>query len=112
MSIARTSSDDEGSLLAGPSPRLIFKHSPTCGISRAASIEVSMFADSRPDVRVVLVDVLSERTLSRQVAENLGIQHESPQVLLVANGQALWHASHGGITHQGISSAVDALSIH
>lgn len=110
MSIARTPSDDAASLLSGPSPRLIFKHSSTCGISRAASIEVSMFAEARPDVRVVLVDVRGERALSQRIAADLGVAHESPQALLVADGRALWHASHGSITQQRLSAAFDALS--
>lgn len=110
MSIARTSSDDAASLLSGSSPRLIFKHSPTCGISRAASIEVSMFAEARPDVRIVLVDVRSERAVSQRIAADLGVTHESPQVLLVADGRALWHASHGNVTLERISAAFDALS--
>ena len=110
MSIAHQSADGAASLLSGPSPRLIFKHSPTCGISRAASIGVSMFAEARPDVRVVLVDVLSERALSRRIAADLGVAHQSPQALLVADGKALWHASHGSITLQRIEAAFGAMS--
>jgi len=110
MSIQRVSADDAASLLRGAVPRLIYKHSPTCGISSAALIEVSMFAESRPDVPVVLVDVLHERPLSQQIAAELGVPHASPQVLLVADGRALWHASHGSVSVQRISAALDALS--
>lgn len=111
MSIAHQSARGAASVLSDPSPSLIFKHSPTCGISRAASIEVSMFAEARPDIRVVLVDVRGERALSQRLAADLGVAHESPQVVLVAGGRALWHASHGGVTLQRISAAIDALSV-
>jgi bacillithiol system protein YtxJ len=109
MSIERISTDAVESLLHGATPRLIFKHSPTCGISSAAFIEVSLFAESRPDARVVLVDVRRERGLSQQIAIDLGLPHASPQAILVADGRACWHASHGNVTVQQISRAFDAL---
>lgn len=109
MSIERVSTDAGEPLLQGVEPRLIFKHSPTCSISHAAYIEVSLFAESRPDVRVVLVDVRGERGLSQQIAIDLGLPHASPQAILVAGGRARWHASHHSITVQQISRAFDAL---
>lgn len=97
------------SLLQGEAPRLIFKHSPTCGISNRAFTEVSVFADGHPDLPILLVDVLAQRGLSRQIALDLRLTHESPQVILVADSRLLWSASHGGVTAQAIERAVSAL---
>ena len=94
------------SLLQGEGPRLIFKHSPTCGISNRAFTEVSVFADAHPDLPIHLVDVLAQRSLSRQIALELHLTHESPQVILVVDGQLLWNASHGGVTAQAIERAL------
>ena len=97
------------SLLQGEALRLIFKHSPTCGISTRAFSEVSAFADAHPDLPVVLVDVLAQHGLSQQIAVELRVPHASPQVILVAGGRPLWNASHGGVTSQAIAHALGAL---
>lgn len=96
-------------MLQGKAPRLIFKHSPTCGISDMANTEVSLFADAHPDMPVLLVDVLAQRALSRQMAVELDVVHESPQVILVADGVPLWNASHRRVTAQAIERAISAL---
>ena len=109
MTLHRVSTDDPAGavpLLHGEAPRLIFKHSPTCGISQKAFAEVSLFVDAHPDVPVYLVDVIRQRALSQQIALSLGIPHESPQVILVANGAALWNASHRGVTSEAIARAL------
>lgn len=97
---------DAASLLQGETPRLVFKHSPTCGISNTAYAEVSVFADEHPDIPVLLVDVIEQRALSRQIAVELGLRHASPQVILVAGGRPLWSASHGRVTGQAIERAL------
>ena len=100
---------DAAGLLQGGAPRLIFKHSPTCDLSAMAYTEVSSFADAHPDLPVLLVDVLAQRALSRQLAVELDIEHESPQVILVANGAPLWNASHRKVTVKAIERAVSEL---
>jgi bacillithiol system protein YtxJ len=97
------------SLLQGEAPRLIFKHSPTCGISNRAFTEVSVFADAHPDLPILLVDVLAQRGLSQQIALELHLAHESPQVILVADSRVLWSASHRGVTSAEIARALGAL---
>jgi len=44
-----------------------------------------------------LLDVIAHRNLSRQVADLLKVEHESPQVLLIKNGQCVFDASHTAI---------------
>lgn len=108
MTLVRVATADPAAaagLLQGDAPRLVFKHSPTCGISEQAYTEVSLFVDAHPDLPVLLVDVLAQRALSRQLAVELGVEHESPQVILVANGVPLWHASHRKVTVQAIEHA-------
>lgn len=52
----------------------------------------------RPGIPVFLVDVLSQRPLSRRIAAILGIRHESPQIIVLRRGAPLWHASHYDVT--------------
>ena len=88
--------DDEAGLaeaLAAPRA-LIYKHSPRCGVCVAAEREVTFFAEGHPDVPVYWVDVIGQGRLAGVIARALGVPHESPQVILVSGGRAVWFASH------------------
>jgi bacillithiol system protein YtxJ len=76
---------------------LLFKHSTRCGSSLRAYREVEAFAASAVDLPIYLVDVISQRSLARSLAERLGVRHESPQVIFVAEGVSSWHVSHGEV---------------
>jgi bacillithiol system protein YtxJ len=46
--------------------------------------------------------------LSNAVAEQFGVRHESPQVLLIKDGRCVYDASHLGISATDIASQVGA----
>lgn len=78
-----------------PAPvAVLYKHSPTCGLSSMALEEISAFSASHPDIPVYLVDVLSQRPLSNEIESTLGIRHESPQAFIFRDGEVIWHGSH------------------
>jgi len=60
--------------------------------------EVEAFLTAHPDVQAYLMDVRAERPLSQQVATRTGVRHESPQVIVLWRGAAVWSASHDDIT--------------
>jgi len=68
--------------------------------------EVEAFLKHTPSVQAYLVDVRAEQSLSRQIAERSGIQHESPQVIIFQRGAAIWSASHDDITASEIARHV------
>ena len=81
-------------------PVLIFKHSTTCSISAAAKAKLErQWPDSALPVGTVLyyLDLLRYRPISGQIAQEFGVQHESPQLLLIQDGKCTYHASHMGI---------------
>jgi bacillithiol system protein YtxJ len=82
-------------------PVVIFKHSNTCPISSGAYQEMQDV--SAP---VSLVVVQEARELSRKIENRTGIRHESPQVIVLRNGQAVWSASHWKITANSVEAAV------
>ena len=94
------------------SARLVFKASHRCPISRAAESEFEAFAASLPEKQDRLlyrVNVVNNRQISQQIAEDTGIRHESPQAILIGPQQTvLWHASHHAITEQSLSAALDS----
>ena len=84
-------------ILAQPGPALLFKHSTRCSISNVAleRLTKSSLSDLAP---AYLVDLLSYRELSNAIATRLQVHHESPQVLLVKEGQCFYDESHLSIT--------------
>ena len=76
----------------------IFKHSTRCSISKMvlSRFESSNDAES---ISVFLLDLLSYRDLSNQIAEDFNVIHESPQLLIIKNGECYSHSSHTSI-HQ------------
>ena len=92
-------------------PVLIFKHSTTCSISTAAKSKIErQWADSGLDLPIYYLDLLSFRPLSAQIAEQFGIRHESPQLLLIKNGECPYNASHMGIRLSDVKSAVNTVN--
>ena len=55
---------------------------------------------------VVLVEVQRARALSMEIECRLGVMHESPQVIVLRNGQVVWNASHFRITAAAVAEAV------
>jgi len=84
-------------------PVVIFKHSLTCPISAAAYDQMAEF-----EGEVALVEVQRARDLSREIENRLGVTHESPQVIVLRNGQVAWNASHFKITATAVAAAVSA----
>ena len=75
-------------------PVVIFKHSPTCGTSAQAFDELETYLHAPDAVDVHMVDVLRSRPLSQAIAARFGVRHESPQLLLLVDGQMRWNGSH------------------
>ncbi len=91
--------------LDGPGTVWVFKHSLTCPISAHALREVRAFMDRNPSARVLLVEIQRERRASNAIAGRLGVRHASPQFIQVTDGDAVWWASHLGITVGAIEAA-------
>ena len=91
-------------------PLVIFKHSPTCGISAQAfeSISEWMTHETR-DADFFIVPVQASRGVSTLLAQRFGIRHESPQVMVIDRGEVSWHGSHYRATADSIATALDKL---
>ena len=88
-------------------PVLIFKHSTTCSISAAAKGKIErQWADSGLELPIYYLDLLRFRPLSAQIAEQFGIRHESPQLLLIQDGECTYDASHMAIKLADVKAAV------
>lgn len=79
-------------------PQLIFKHSISCGIS--AHVLHGLQASSEQLAGVVdlhYLDLINYRNISNKIASDFGVPHQSPQVILIRDGQAVHNASHFSI---------------
>jgi bacillithiol system protein YtxJ len=84
-------------------PVIVFKHSTSCPISALAYEEMK-----RVNREVNLVEVQGDRDISQQITERTGLKHESPQVILLRRGKAVWDASHWQIKAKAVLDAVQA----
>ncbi len=100
-SLENTQSLEELFRLSHNHPVILFKHSLTCPISSAAYNEMS-----RLTTDVALVVVQRAREVSNEVEMRTGIRHESPQAIILRNGEAVWNASHWRITSDAVEQAV------
>jgi len=76
--------------------QLIFKHSTRCGVSSMAKNRLEKGPLSG-DVDFYYLDLVKYRQLSNKIAEDFAVYHESPQILLIKNGECVYDESHSGI---------------
>lgn len=78
-------------------PQIIFKHSYRCGISAVAKNRLEKALGSET-LDFYFLDLIRYRSLSKKVAEVFRVYHESPQVLVIKNGECVYDESHSGIS--------------
>lgn len=77
----------------------IFKHSTSCFISRTVLKNFEKEVDGSEDKpELYFLDLLAHRPISNKIAEDLGIRHESPQLIVIENGKPVNSASHQDIS--------------
>ncbi len=83
---------------------LIFKHSTRCPTSAHAKAELEKFLNEHPQhsQNTYLVKVIESRQLSNHISETTGIEHHSPQLLVLKNGKVEHHISHFKITTKNL----------
>ena len=82
-------------------PVLIFKHSTRCSISRATldRLERNWNNEEMAMVKPYFLDLISYRDISNKIADEFEIEHESPQVIILKNGKAVYDSSHMAINY-------------
>ena len=84
-------------------PVIVFKHSNACSISARAYREMQKFEGD-----VNILEVQSARDISRELADLTGVRHETPQVIVLRDGKAVWNASHFDVTANDVAKALEA----
>jgi bacillithiol system protein YtxJ len=87
--------------LSAERPQLIFKHSTRCSISTVAKSRLER-AEAPDKLDCHYLDLLNHRDLSAEIARRFNVEHESPQVILVINGECVYDESHNAIRMEEI----------
>ncbi len=74
----------------------IFKHSTRCGISRNAIKQFEKQTENNT-IDFYFLDLLSFRNISNAIALKFGVEHQSPQLIVLKNKKVVAHASHHAI---------------
>ena len=88
-------------------PQFLFKHSTACMVSAQASAVVTRAAESIAEADFWRLLVIQDRDLSHHIAEQSGIPHQSPQVLLFDRGRVVWNGSHFAIREASLRGALE-----
>jgi bacillithiol system protein YtxJ len=88
---------DEAVQVSTTKPVLIFKHSTTCSISRMAFKNFENEFDLASEIEIYYLDLLNFRAISNEIASRFGVVHQSPQILLIKDGIAVYNTSHENI---------------
>ena len=107
--------DEVGNLIQDSAnhPVLVFKHSTRCGTSAMAldRLQRNWQSTDLAPVETYMVDVISQREVSNELADQLGVWHQSPQVLLIHNGSCVYDDSHFGINYEVIKKELANLEV-
>jgi bacillithiol system protein YtxJ len=86
---------------------VIFKHSTRCSISSMAKRNFELDWQIIPEnTPLYFLDLISHRDNSALIAETFQVHHESPQALLIKDGECILDASHSDISAEEIAGQI------
>jgi bacillithiol system protein YtxJ len=86
--------------------QVIFKHSTRCSTSALALSRLERTGLSSK-LDAYFLDLIQYRNLSNLIAETFHVHHESPQVLVIRDGQCIYEESHLAIDAMEIETLVE-----
>ncbi len=88
---------------------ILFKHSTRCSISSMAKSRFeSNWNTDLSKVSIYYLDLIAHRNISNEIAELTGIEHQSPQAIVLKNKEVIYDASHSEISAKAIENLLSA----
>ena len=85
----------------------ILKHSTSCGISRMVLRQFEQSYDLKEEqIKLYFLDLLSYRDISNKIASRFNVPHQSPQLLVIKDGEVVFDASHSSIQSEKLNEFV------
>ena len=89
---------DEAIALSYEKPVILFKHSSRCSISRFALKQFENdYNFSSEQLEPFFLDLINHRNISNEIAERFQVEHQSPQLIVVKEGVAIFSSTHSDI---------------
>jgi bacillithiol system protein YtxJ len=86
-------------------PQVIFKHSTHCSISSLVLNRLERF--TIPDnTDFYYLDLIAHKDISLKITTDFQVPHQSPQILIIKDGNAVYDESHMAITTEKIAEIV------
>ncbi|MFV8370082.1 bacillithiol system redox-active protein YtxJ [Flavobacterium sp. LB2R40] len=92
--------------ISNEKPVAIFKHSTRCSVSRMALKQFENEFNSSDKVTPYFLDLIAYRAISNAIADQFGVTHQSPQLILIKDGKAIYNVSHSDIDAEELSTKV------
>ena len=97
---------DEIIAVSNEKPVAIFKHSTRCSVSRMALKQFENQFNSSDKVTPYFLDLIAHRDISNEIATRFGVYHQSPQLILIKEGKAIYNVSHSDIDAEELGTKV------
>jgi bacillithiol system protein YtxJ len=105
--IQLTTLDQLQQIKASADYSVIFKHSTRCSISMVARKRFEFDWTAIPEeTPLYFLDLIANREISNKIAEIFKIHHQSPQLLLIKNGECVYETSHGEISAEELAEQI------
>jgi bacillithiol system protein YtxJ len=85
---------------------VLFKHSTRCSVSRYVLKQFENTFTGSDDVELYFLDLIEYRLISNEIASRFNVIHQSPQMIVLKNGVAIYNASHESIDANSIKQLV------
>ena len=92
--------------ISNEKPIAIFKHSTRCSVSRMALKQFENKFNSSDKVTPYFLDLIAHRDISNEIANRFGVTHQSPQLILIKDGKAIYNVSHSDIDAEELGTKV------
>jgi bacillithiol system protein YtxJ len=92
--------------ISNEKPVAIFKHSTRCSVSRMALKQFENEFNSSDKVTPYFLDLIAHRDISNEIANRFGVTHQSPQLILIKGGKAIYNVSHSDIDAEELGTKV------
>ncbi|MFV8323891.1 bacillithiol system redox-active protein YtxJ [Flavobacterium sp. LB3P21] len=92
--------------ISNEKPVAIFKHSTRCSVSRMALKQFENEFNSSDKVTPYFLDLIAHRDISNEIASRFGVTHQSPQLILIKEGKAVYNVSHSDIDAEELGKKV------
>ncbi|BDC97995.1 bacillithiol system redox-active protein YtxJ [Persicobacter psychrovividus] len=89
-------------------PVVLFKHSTRCPTSAMSLRFFENGFKEEAGIKPYFLDLIVHRDVSNEIAVKFGVLHQSPQVILLKDGKAVFDASHHEINFAHLPKALQA----